>query len=349
MKLGEAREQRDAAKAVLRSGRDPSAERKLSRLSSAAATEQTFETIARRWFEQSAGIWTERHAADVLGSLVQEVFPVLGLLPIREITPPMVLQVLRPIKARPALETARRVRQRMSAVFVHAIASGMADADPAAIVKGAMAPMKKGRQPAIVDLDLAREMLRRAEAVPAHPTTRLALRLLALTAVRPGEIRAAAWTEFESLDGDAPVWRVPAARMKMKREHLVPLSRQAVEVLNVARTITGRCPLVFPNTRFAHRPMSENAIGYLLNRAGYHHRHVPHGWRATFSSVMNERFRGDQPIIDLMLAHAPKDRVEAAYNRALHMGRRRELAQEWADILLPDAAPADTLRFTPQR
>ncbi len=172
---------------------------------------------------------------------------------------------------------------------------------------------------------------------------------MALTAVRPGELRAAAWGEFEGLDGDSPVWRVPAVRMKMKREHLVALSRQAVEVLMVAQSITGRCPLVFPNTRFAHRPMSENAIGYLLNRAGYHHKHVPHGWRATFSSTMNERFRADRPIIDLMLAHAPKDRVEAAYNRALHMERRRELAQEWADLLLADAAPAESLRHNPQR
>lgn len=283
----------------------------------------------------------------MLKSLIQDVFPKIGALLIREITPPVVLQVLRPIEARPALETARRVRQRISAVF--AIASGEAETDPAAIVRGAMAPMTKGRQPAIVDLDEARAMLRKAEAVPAHPITRLALRFLALTSVRPGELRGAAWAEFEALDGPARAWRIPADRMKMWRDHVVCLSRQAVEVLAVARTISGRSPLVFPNSRWAHRPMSGNAVGYLLNRAGYHSKHVPHGWRATFSSTMNERYRADQHVLDLMLAHAPKDRVESAYNRALHLERRRELAQAWADLLMADAAPAETLRTGAQR
>jgi integrase len=166
---------------------------------------------------------------------------------------------------------------------------------------------------------------------------------LALTVVRPGEIRGATWSEFEALDGSAPLWRIPAARMKAKREHLVPLARQAVDVLLATRPLTGRGPLVFPNARHAHRPMSENAIGYLLNRAGYHSRHVPHGWRATFSTVMNERFRADRHVIDLMLAHAPQDKTESAYNRALHLDRRRELVQVWADLLLDGALDSGAL------
>ena len=259
------------------------------------------------------------------------------------------LAVLRAIEARPAIETARRVRQRMSAVFVYGIASGVCPMDPAAIVQGAMAPLIKGRQPAIVDLGEARDVLRRAEAVPAHPVTKLALRMIALTAVRPGEIRGAAWHEFEQLDGSEPLWRIPATRMKMKQEHLVPLSQQAVAVIMAARSLTGRGPLVFPNARHAHRPMSENAIGYLLNRAGYHSRHVPHGWRATFSTIMNESYRDDRHVIDLMLAHAPKDKTEAAYNRASHMPRRRELVQEWADMLLKDAPDAALLVHGPRR
>jgi integrase len=251
----------------------------------------------------------------------------------------MVLKVLREIEDRPAPETARRVRQRVSAVFVYAIALGIGETDPAAIVRGAMAPVVKTRQPAITDLVEARAVLAAVEAQPAHPVTKLANRLLALTAVRPGELRGARWGEFEGLDGDQAVWRIPADRMKMKREHLVPLSRQAVAVIAATRTLTGRCPLVFPSSRHAHHPMSENAIGYLLNRAGYHGRHVPHGWRATFSSTMNETFRADRHVIDLMLAHAPKDKTEAAYNRALHMERRHELAQLWADLLLEGAMP----------
>ena len=142
---------------------------------------------------------------------------------------------------------------------------------------------------------------------------------------------------------------VPAARMKMKLEHLVPLSQQAVAVIAAVRSLTGRGPLVFPNARHAHRPMSENAIGYLLNRAGYHSRHVPHGWRATFSTIMNERYQHDRQVIDLMLAHAPKDKTELAYNRAAHLPRRRELAQAWADLLLADLPEPDSVVGGPRR
>ncbi len=347
--LAEARDSRENAKRLLRQGRDPRLEKRLELGRQREALANSFEVVARDWFARMVPIWTEHHADDVLTSLARDVFPHLGSLPITEITPPTVLAVLRAIEARPAIETARRVRQRMSAVFVYGIASGICQTDPAAIVKGAMAPLIKGRQPAIVDLDEAREVMRRAEAEPAHPVTKLALRLLALTAVRPGEIRGAAWREFEQLDGREPLWRVPAVRMKMKHEHLVPLSHQAVAVITAVRQLTGRGPLVFPNARHAHRPMSENAIGYLLNRAGYHNRHVPHGWRATFSTVMNEHYQHDRQVIDLMLAHAPKDKTEAAYNRAAHMSRRRELAQAWADLLLADMPEPAAVLGGPRR
>jgi integrase len=261
----------------------------------------------------------------------------------------MVLMVLREIEARPAPETARRVRQRISAVFVYSVALGIGETDPAAIVRGAMAPVIKTRQPAITDLAEARKVLAAVESQPAHPTTKLANRLLALTAVRPGELRAARWEEFEGLDGKQPLWRIPAERMKMKKEYLVPLSHQAVEVITATRALNGRCPLVIPSSRHAHHPLSENSIGYLLNRAGYHGRHVPHGWRATFSSTMNEAFRSDRHVIDLMLAHAPKDKTEAAYNRAIHMERRRELAQLWADMLLENAIDLPTVLIGPRR
>lgn len=182
-------------------------------------------------------------------------------------------------------------------------------------------------------IEEARDVLKAAEMIPAHPETRLALRLLALTAVRPGEVRGARWEEF-NLDDLDPTWTIPAERMKMKREHVVPLSRQAVETMDALRLLTGGRPLCFPSNRHDHKPMSENAIGYLINRAGYHGRHVPHGWRACFSSVMNERRPADRHVIDLMLAHVGKDKVEAAYNRAQHLVRREKIAQEWADLLL---------------
>ncbi|MDG4854084.1 MULTISPECIES: integrase arm-type DNA-binding domain-containing protein [unclassified Mesorhizobium] len=351
--LAAARYARDDARAQLRAGKDPSVAKKIRKLE-AVSGDGTFETIAREWYALNKEQWVARHAADVIESLEAEVFPTLGGAPIRDISAADVLACLRPIEKRGAKETARRIRQRMSAVFVYAVASDRADNDPAAMVKKAMTPMKKGKQPAITDLDKAREMLAKAESETAHPVTKLALRILALTAVRPGTLAATPWAEWPA-GGD--LWQIPAERMKLRlqhkddeaRDHFVPLSRQTIEAIDALRTISGRGPLAFPNTRHAHKPMSENAIGYLLNRAGYHSKHVPHGWRATFSSVMNEGFRPDKPVIDLMLAHTPKDKVEGAYNRALHLERRKELAQIWADLILEGARPAAELLVGPRR
>lgn len=355
--LLDARSARDDAKRLLRDGKDPGIAKKLKKLSGVQQAGQTFETIAREWYGFQKSHWVERHANDVIESFEKEVFPHIGDSPIREIGVPEVMGLLRLVEARGALETARRVRQRMSAVFVYAIASGRATADPAATVKGAMAPMKKGRQPAITDLSKAREMLFAAEKETAHPATKLALRILALTVVRPGTLITTPWKEWQNLHLDAPLWQIPAERMKLKlkhkedeaRDHLVPLATQTVKAIQALYTVSGRGPLAFPNTRHPHKPMSENAIGYLLNRTGYHQKHVPHGWRATFSTVMNELYPREERIIDLMLAHTPKDKVEGAYNRALHLERRRELAQAWADMLMEGAVEAGELLNGPRR
>lgn len=338
-----AREARAKARAALREGRDPSLLKRQHRLVTTAEAATTFEAVAKDWHKRQKPTWTETHAGDVIRSLERDVFPELGRLPIREISAPMTLAVLRSIEGRGSIETAHRVRQRISGVFAFAIASGLAESDPAAQVAKALSPVIRGRQPAITDLDEVRKVLRAGEGETAHPVTKLALRLLALTAIRPGELRAAAWEEFRDLDGKAPAWVIPAERMKMKREHEVPLSRQALEAILAVRRLSGRGPIVFPMIRHAHKPLSENAIGYLLNRAGYHGRHVPHGWRAAFSTIMNERFKADRAVIDLMLAHAPKDKVEGAYNRAEHMDRRRELAQIWADLLMVEQASIEDI------
>ncbi len=324
-----ARKKTEAARAIIRDGQDPLL---------VAGAGEPFEDFARRWIALQRPRWTETHANDVLISLERDVFPVLGKKAIGTITAPAVLSLLRAIEDRGAVETAHRVRQRMSAVFVFAMAEGKIQSDPAAPVRAALKPVAKGRQPAVVTIAEAREVLKAAEMIPARPETRLALRLLALTAVRPGEVRCARWSEF-TLDDLDPVWIIPAARMKMKREHVVPLSRQAVETMDALRRLTGRGPLCFPSSRQLSKPMSENAIGYLINRAGFHGRHVPHGWRACFSSVMNEARPGDRHIIDAMLAHISKDKVEAAYNRAQHTARREKIAQEWADLLLAGFPP----------
>lgn len=355
--LADAREARDDARRSLRSGLDPGVVKRQRKARSTEQQVDTFERVAREWHGLQAPHWTRRHADDVLRSLEGEVFPALGAVPIADIGPQQVLQVLRAIEGREAKETARRVRQRMSGVFVFAIGSGRCANDPAAIVQKAMAPLVKRRQPAITTLADAQQILRDVEAAPAHPGTKLALRLLALTVVRPGTLITTPWVELSDLDAEAPLWQVPAARMKMRlhykddvaRDHLVPLSTQAVETIDALRSLSHKSPYVFPSARNFRKPLSENAIGYMLNRAGYHHRHVPHGWRATFSTVMNERYPADRHVIDLMLAHVPKDKVEGAYNRAAHMQRRRELAQLWADLITATLPPAASLLGLPKR
>lgn len=353
--LAEARRQRDIARDHLKAGKDPSLEKKRQverRLNS------TFEHIAGEWFESRKAGWVPKHASDVRKSLERDIFPEFGQIAMTDIRPRDVLEALRRVEVRGAVETAHRLRQRIEEIFAYAMGMGLAEDNPAVVVARALRPVRKGRQPAVVTLDEARGVLRDAEALPGHPTTKLALRLLALTTVRPGTIISTPWDELlPTLEGDQPVWRIPAARMKLKvqyklddsRDHLVPLSRQAVDLIRALHALNHRSPFAFPNVRFHHRHMSENAIGYLLNRAGFHQRHVPHGWRATFSTIMNERYPGDRHVIEAILAHVPENKVAAAYNRALYLDRRRELLQEWADMLLEGQAGLADIVKLPRR
>jgi integrase len=347
LSLVDARAKRDEVRTQLQDGRDPAVVKKLRIEANLEAGRNTFERVAREWHETSKAQWAAIHASDVLRSLDRDVFPLIGDLPISDLTPPKVLEALRAIEDRGSIETAKRVRQRISAVFVYAIAQGMAQADPAEKLGAVLKPLRKGRQPAITDLKRLRQMIKDAEEDYARPVTRLALRFLALTAVRPNELRGARWEEFEDLDGSKPLWRIPSTRMKgdldrkdeLGGDHLVPLARQSIAVIRALWPLTGGCELLFPSNRHAQRPMSENAIGYLLNRAGYHGHHVPHGFRAAFSTIMNEWAERegkdhDRKIIDLMLAHVPTEKVEGAYNRAAYLPRRRELAQIWANLLV---------------
>lgn len=356
--LVDARSKRNEAWALLEEGRDPAVVKKLRIEANIEAGRNTFEVVARDWHANSKSQWAAVHADDVLRSLERDVFPAIGALPISELTAPTILDVLKAIEHRGAIETARRVRQRISATFVYGIAKGICEKDPAEKLGAALKPLRRGRQPAITDLARLRRMIDDAEQDYARPITRLALRLLALTAVRPNELRGARWSELEDLNGPAPLWRIPTARMKGDQErktelggdHLVPIAPQCMEVLRALWPLTGSGPLLFPSNRHAHRPMSENAIGYLLNRAGYHGHHVPHGFRAAFSTIMNEWAeregkKSDRQIIDLMLAHVPKEKVEGAYNRAAYMVRRRELAQIWA-AMLSDGLPAPSVLVT---
>lgn len=353
--LSEARRARDSAKEELRQGIDPGVQKKVALYANVSASSNTFERIARDWWEKQRTRWSKVHAADVLKSLEENVFPQIGALPIGSIKAPRLLQILTSVENRGAIETAHRIRSRISSIFVYAIAAGLAEADPAASLGKALKPKPRStKQPAVTTLPEVQQLLLDAEAERCRASTKLALRLLALTAVRPGELRFAAWDEFENLDGPEPLWRIPAARMKGNDErkaeaggdHLVPLAPQSVAILKVLQRLSGDLKLVFPGERHPHKPISENTLRALLIRAGYHQRHVPHGFRAAFSTIMNERAlaagRGeDRKIIDLMLAHVPKDKVESAYNRASFMPRRRELAEEWANLLVADFWPPE--------
>lgn len=378
VKLAEARDRRDAARRQIREHDDPSGARKRAQQAkedekAAQAKLVTFEAAARTWHGLQLGRWAPVHANDVIISLERDVFPAIGGRPLASVDSPMILKALRVVEDRGAIETAKRLRQRISAVFCYAISEGIlpaGSADPAAVVGKALKPLpKKGKQPAIIDVEEARGVLIAAEASGASPITKLASRLLALTQSRPGMIRGAEWSEFSGIDWDdqtygpfLPLWTIPAERMKLVLDlkdeeafkHMVPLSWQAVDVLRAVRRLTGRNRLVFPGQRHSHKPLSENAIGYLYNRVGYHGRHVPHGWRSSFSTVMNALARRrktveDDPIIELMLAHVPENKVKAAYDRAGHMERRRELSQEWSDMLMKGMVGANDLLEGPRR
>lgn len=351
--LDQARSARDQAREQLDRGEDPRQAR-----AGDDPKVRAFEYIARRWHAHKAPRWTAVHAGDVMASLERDVFPAIGAMPIASITVPVVLNALRLIEERGSLETARRVQQRISAVFAYAMAEDLVDANPAAIVARALTPPAPARNhAALLRIEDARELLAAAELVDVAPVVKLASRFLALTAVRLAAVRGARWEEIEDLDGDAPTWRVPAARMKMaavkkldaKNDHIVPLSRQAVTLLRVARDMhhhhanmhhdganmhhdgANMHGLIFART--AGRPIGEAAIGNTYKRAGFGGRHKPHGWRASFATILNERYPTEHVAIDRALAHSPKDKVAAAYDRSKQLAGRRRLFQAWADEL----------------
>lgn len=369
--LKAARLARDAAKASLAAGGDPSLERRRVKLVGEGQSEETFEKWARAWFAQQKGRWKQVHADDVITSMERDLFPSIGGFPLAGIDEPLLLATLRKVERRGAIETARRLRQRAERVFKFAKAAGAVSANPAADIKEAMAPLpKKRRWPAITVVDRLRVLVGDVDAAGASPVTKLASRFLALTAQRPGMIQRLPWSEVENVDWSRPdephpdaVWHVPSEQMKLEYDlreddewdHYVPLAKASVDVLFAIRRLTGEGPLVFPSSWNAHEPMSSNAVGYLYNRIGYKGVHVPHGWRSAFSTVMNglverthpgaDRLIIDRLIIDLMLAHVPSgmSETEFRYNRNRYMERRRELAEAWAELLVNGLQPPGAL------
>lgn len=328
VKLAEARAKRDEAKKLISSGIDPIAARREEERQQKIRAGNSFEAIAREWHEQQRGRWTDDTAGRAIALLEADLFPSLGDRPITEITAPMVLEAVRKVEKRGALDVASRALQRAKAVFRYAIQTGRAEYNPASDLAGALKTRKVEHRAALGRSELP-ELLRKIEAYDGQPVTRLALRLVVLTFVRSRELREASWEEF---DLDRAEWRIPAERMKMRAPHIVPLSAQAVATLKELQLLTGRYPLVFPGQNDHERPMSENTLLYAMYRMGYHGRATVHGFRATASTILNESgFRHD--AIERQLAHAERNKVRAAYHRSEYLEERKKMMQWWADFL----------------
>ena len=328
--LSDARERREEARKVLANGADPGDIKKAQKAAKTALAENSFEIVAREWFSKHAPNWKENHSSKIITRLEKDIFPWLGARPAGEITAPELLAAIRRIESRGALETSHRALANCGQVFRYAIATGRAQRDPAADLRGALPPVKEKHHASITDPKAIGELLRDLDGYQGAFVTRCALRLAPLVFLRPGELRKAEWAE---IDLDKAEWRIPAARMKMNAVHIVPLSTQAVAILREIQPLTGAGKYVFPGARTTTRPMSENAVLAALRRMGYTTDEMTgHGFRSMASTLLNEQgFNRD--AIERQLAHAERDGVRAAYNYAEYLPERKRMMQHWADYL----------------
>ena len=328
--LKEARQARDDARRQLLQGIDPSAERKARRQQAQIDTTNSFQQQALEWFERQKILWVDSHTRDVKRRLEANLFPDLGPLPIDRITPVQVLDTLRKMEARGAVDLAHRVMQVASQVFRYAIACGRCTVDPTAGLRGALTPHVQKHQPAIQpdELPTLLHAIDHYAEQGGEAQTQRALQFLALTFVRTKELIEAPWDE---IDLDKAQWLIRAERMKMKRDHVVPLSTQALAILEAQRRTCRNSAYVWPG-RNIRVPMSNNTLLFALYRMGYRSKMTGHGFRAVASTLLNEQgWRHD--VIEKQLAHEPENRVRAAYNRAEYLPERIKLMQHWADHL----------------
>ncbi len=329
--LAKAREKRDAARRLLADGIDPSENKKAVKASKTIEAANSFEVIAREWHTKQSKNWVASHGEKILGRLEKDVFPWLGNKPIVNITPPDLLKTLRRIEERGALETAHRVQQNCSQVFRYAIATGRAERDPSADLRGALPPVKPKHLAAIIKPEEIGALLRAIDDYQGGLITKCALKLAPLVFVRPGELRAAEWSEINLEKAE---WNIPAERMKMRQPLLVPLSTQTIKVLKEIQPLTGRGKYVFPSARSTSRPMSNNAVLAALRRMGFAKEEMSgHGFRAMARTVLDEVLGVRPDFIEHQLGHAVRDPNGRAYNRTAHLDERRKMMQQWAEYL----------------
>ncbi|MEW8203389.1 MAG: integrase arm-type DNA-binding domain-containing protein [Candidatus Thiodiazotropha endolucinida] len=326
--LKSARDKRDAARQQIADGIDPSEARKAEK--AARASNNSFEAIAREWWAKRAASWSKGHSSRVLLRLENDVFPWIGTKPIGAITSAELLTVLRRVEKRGALETAHRIHQSCGQIFRFAVSTLRAEGDPSAALKGALQPASQKHHASITDPKQIGELLRAIDGYQGQFVTRCALQLAPLVFVRPGELRHAEWSEINL---DKAEWRIPAKKMKMSTVHLVPLSTQAIAVLNEIKPLTGHGRYVFPGVRSNKRPMSENTITGALRRLGYASGEMTgHGFRSMASTILNEQ-GWHKDAIERQLAHMERNSIRAAYNYAEYLPERIKMMQAWADYL----------------
>jgi integrase len=340
--LLDARKRRDEARSQLAHNIDPGAVRKAQKQANIQETE-TFEIIAREWHERFKSNWTTEYASKIMSRLEGDVFPYIGTKPVKEIKAPELLAVLRRVEARGTFELAHRIRTICGQVFRYAVATGRAERDPAADLRGALSPVQTINRAAIIEPKKVGELLRAIEGYQGSFIVKCALKLAPLFFVRPGELRNAEWEEvsFENAE-----WNIPASKMKMKEPHLVPLSQQAIDILKELKEYTGASRYVFPSGRTFDRPMSDNAILAALRRMGYAKDEMSgHGFRAMARTILDEVLQVRPDFIEHQLAHAVRDPNGRAYNRTAHLVERKKMMQKWADYLDGLKAGAKVIPF----
>ena len=328
--LKDARERREEARKQLTQGINPGAHKQAVKAAVRAETENSFEIVAREWFDKYKGGWVENHSSKILARLENDIFPVIGSKSVCSVTAPELLSALRNIEARGAVDTAHRVLQNCGQIFRYAIATGRAERDIAADLRGALGTVKHKPLASIKEPKAVGQLLRDIEAYGGNTVVRAALRLAPYVFVRPNELRLAEWSE---IDLKAKEWRIPAARMKMRQVHIVPLYRQAVEILQDLHQYTGHGRYLFTSLRARSAPISNVTLLAALRRMGYDKgEQTVHGFRSMASTLLNELgYNFDH--IEKQLAHGERDSVRAAYNFAQYLPERRKMMQEWANHL----------------
>lgn len=329
--LAEVREKRAIARKMLADGIDPSVAKQEKHQLAEVNAANTFEAVAREWHERNQEKWTPLYSQDILHRLETDIFPVIGKRPVADISPLVVLNALKKIENRGAGEMARRAGQYCGQIFRYAVVTGRAERNPTTDLKDALKPVRHGHFAALEPNDLP-EFLHTLERNDARLfiLTRLAIRLMLLTFVRTGELIAAAWDEF---DLEGAKWAIPAERMKMRKAHIVPLSRQSVAILKQLQAMNGKYRWVFASPTKPRQHMSNNTILKALERLGYKGRMTGHGFRALAMTTIQEKLKYPHDVVDRQLAHAPRNKVDAAYDRSKYLDERCRMMQEWADYL----------------